>query len=205
MAVESLWTLAGVHVVSLAFQRIFRVARVCVSATIATVKEYCCQSKQPVWMLCADCCISLEPHSNSRNEGKLIKELRACVLFVFNFFFFVSVAHFSHHNLPTVFNSTWWFRITGNLSASWLWLFWMCPHAPLITTSYTRHTLTVCLLQCFFLLIQVVHSLLLHSVLCGGTKSSFLFYFFSPTIQSHHRSLVLMTLKCVWIFSKVQI
>lgn len=179
MAVESLWTLAGVHVVSLAFQRIFRVARVCVSATITTVKEYCCQSKQPVWMLCADCCISLEPHSNSRNEGKLIKELRACVLLVFNLFFL-----FLWHTSVTTTCLQCSIQLGDSGSQETFQplgcdrLFWMCTHAPLITTFHTRHTLTVCLLQCFFLLIQVVHSLLFHSVLCGGTKSSFLFYFF---------------------------
>lgn len=181
MAVESLPTLAGVDVVSRAFQRILPRRRGCASAAITTAKEYCFWSKQRVWMLCADCCVSLEPHSNSTNEGKLINESRACILLVFNLFFlFLWRTSVTTTCLQCSIplgdaGSRETFQPLGCPR-----LFWMCPRAPLITTFHTRRTLTVCLLQCFFffLLIQVVHWLLFHTVLCGGTKSSFLFYFF---------------------------
>lgn len=57
-------------------------------------------------------------------EGKAVKELRTCVYWylfdTFISFLFQLWAHFSQHNLPTVFISTWWLWLT-NLSASGCW------------------------------------------------------------------------------------
>lgn len=133
------------------FNASYRVAGVAPVPQLQPWKNIFFRSKRPVWMLCADCCVSHEPHSNSGNEGKLIKELRVCILLVFNFF-----CLFLWRNSVTTTCLQCSIQLGDAGSRETFQplgcprLFWMCPRAPLITTFHARRTLTVCLLQCFF-------------------------------------------------------